>query len=115
MTRRTRRDRIDVVADILSFVKEHHMGGGVLFNHIRMGCLVSNTRHARWYLEQLIESGHLETHVNRRFYRDLDLNLSLFHNDNDTRGTRFFSITDKGRRFLSLYEHVNEERQKIQL
>lgn len=113
MTRRmrTRRDRIDVVADILSFVKEHHMKGGVLFNHIRFGCLVSNTHHMRWYLQQLLESGHLETHVNSRYYRDLDLNL-VFNNNKKTHhyGTRFYSITDKGRRFLSLYEQVNEER-----
>src|SRR5687768_7039158 len=108
MRRRTRRrDRVDMVADILSFVKQHHMGGGVLLNHIRFGSLVSNTRHMRWYLHQLLESGHLEMHVNNRFYGDLDLNL--FNNKN-TYGTRFFSITEKGRRFLTLYEHVNEER-----
>jgi predicted transcriptional regulator len=109
MTRRTkRRDRVDVVADILSFVKEHHKKGGVLFNHIRFGSLVSNTKHMRWYLQQLLESGHLETHVNNRFYKDLD--LEFYNHNKKTHGTRFFSITEKGRRFLSLYEHVNEER-----
>jgi predicted transcriptional regulator len=46
-----------------------------------------------WYVCELIKSGLLDTHV-------------VLRASNGRRGTRYFTITDKGREFLAVYERA---------
>jgi predicted transcriptional regulator len=83
------RDRIDIIADVLKFVSQRKKGAPV--SRIRQNCSMPHYGRMMWYVCELIKSGLLDTHV-------------VLRASNGRRGTRYFTITDKGREFLSVYE-----------
>jgi predicted transcriptional regulator len=85
------RDRVDIIADVLKFVGQRKKGAPV--SRIRQQCQMPHYRRMMWYVCELIKSGLLDTHV-------------VLRASNGRRGTRYFTITDKGREFLVCYERT---------